>query len=120
VMLVRNNNIDVFPASVANINISYYRYPNTPILDYYIDVNGVKQFLAVGAVHVWATGEIDSAGTTHTLGDANWTSLTVELEFNEDTHSDFMNDILSRAGVRLKEQAVVQMAEQWKAEQKQM
>ena len=69
---------------------------------------------------MWATGEIDSAGVTHTFGDANWASLTSELEFNEDMHNDFSNEILSRVGVRLEKQSVTQMAEAWKQEQKLM
>ncbi|MHC4634870.1 MAG: hypothetical protein ACYSYU_06630 [Planctomycetota bacterium] len=116
----RATEIDVYPASVLNINISYLRYPDTPFLDYYFNTTGYIQFLAAGATHVWATGEIDSARTTHTVGDGNWTSLTVELEFPTDMHSDFMNDILSRVGIRLKEAQITQAAEQWKAEQKQM
>jgi hypothetical protein len=116
----RATTVDVYPASVANINVSYLRYPATPFLDYYIDTNSIIQFLSAGETHTWATGEIDSAGTTHTVGDADWSSLTVELEFVKDMHDDFMNEILSRVGVRLEKAAVTQMAEQWKAEQKVM
>jgi len=116
----RSTEVVIYPASISNINVSYLRYPDTPFLDYYIDTSGYIQFLAAGATHVWATGEVDSAGTTHTLGDANWSSLTVELEFIEDMHLDFLNEILSRVGVRLKEPFIVQAAEQWKNEQKVM
>ena len=120
VAMERGDDLVIKPDSIANINLSYYRYPNTPKLDYYIDTNSVIQFLSAGQTHVWATGEIDSTGTTRTLGQPNWSSQTVELEYNQDMHDDFMNDILSRVGVRLEKQAVVQMAEAWKQEQKQM
>jgi len=116
----RTTEIVVYPATILNINISYMRYPNTPFLDYYIDVNGYIQFLADGATHTWTTGEIDSTGTTRTTGQPDWDSLTEELEFPTDMHSDFLNEVLSRVGIRLQEPQVTQAAEQWKAEQKQM
>ena len=114
----RATQVEVYPATINNINISYLRYPTTPFLDYYIDTNNRIQFLAAGATHTWATGEIDSAGTTHTLGDADWTALTVELEFIQDMHLDFLNEVLSRVGVRLTKPLLVQASEQWKQEQK--
>ena len=119
-LVIRDGAIDIYPVTIANINISYYRFPETSFLDYYIDVNGVIQFLAVGASHVWATGEIDSSGTAHTLGDPNWASLTEELEFDEDMHNDLLNEILSRVGIRLKEPQLTQYAEALKSEQKLM
>lgn len=112
--------IDIYPASINNINISYYRYPSTPFLDYYINATGYIQYLAAGATHTWSTGEIDSAKTTHAGGDPDWSSLTVELEFPVDMHNDFLNELLSRVGIRLKEPQITQVAEQWKAEQKRM
>lgn len=120
VAVERGDYLVVKPDAVTQINMSYYRYPNTPFLDYYVDTNGVRQFLSAGATHTWANSETDSAGTGHSLGDADWSSLTVELEIGEGMHNDFMNEILSRAGVRLEKQAVIQMAEAYKAEQKQM
>ena len=116
----RATEIVVYPASISNINVSYLRYPATPFLDYYIDGNGIMQLLAAGATHVWVTGEIDSSGAEHTVGDADWSSLTVELEFVEDMHMDFFNEVLSRVGIRLKEPMITQAAEQWKLEQKAM
>jgi hypothetical protein len=116
----RATEVVVYPNTISNINVSYLRYPNTPFLDYYIDSSGYIQFLAAGATHVWATGEIDSSGTTHTTGDPNWASLTSELEFIEDMHMDFLNEVLSRVGVRLENPMLTQAAEKWKSEQKLM
>ena len=104
----------------AKVNISYYRYPDTPILDYYIDVNSVLQFLAASESHVWATGEIDSAGTLHTIGDPNWASLTAELEYSIDFHMDIRNEILSGVGINLKEPQITQYAEAMKQQQTQL
>ena len=116
----RATEVVIYPASISNINVSYLRYPNTPFLDYYISAAGYNEFLAAGATRVWATGDTDSAGTVHTIGDADWSSLTVELEFIEDMHLDFLNEILSRVGVILENPLLVQAAEAWKKEQKQM
>jgi len=118
VMMIRDGAITVYPDSIANINISYYRYPNTPFLDYYIDDNGVIQFLSDGATHTWADDEIDSSGESHSAGDPDWTSLTEELEFDVDLHDDFLNEIMSRVGINLKEGMISQYAEQRKAEQR--
>lgn len=98
------------------VEIAYYSFPANPFCDYYIDTNGVMQYLAAGATHAWATGEIDSSGTTHTLGDPNWTSLTVELVYNEDIHFDFMMELASMAGVKLEKPLVTQYAEGMKQE----
>ena len=120
VALERGDDIDFKPSSVVNVNLSYYRFPSTPFLDYYIDSSSVKQWLSAGATHTWVTSEIDSSGTTHTAGDADWSSLTVELEYGKGMQEDFFNEILSRVGIRLKEPVITQYAEQMKAEQKNM
>jgi len=120
VIMERGDNLEIKPDSIVNVNLSYYRYPNDPFLDYYVDVNGLRQWLGAGASHTWVTSEIDSSGTTHTTGDADWSSLTVELEYGEDMHMDFLNEILSRVGIRLKEPTITQYAEAMKVEQKQM
>ena len=120
VAMERGDTLVIKPDTVVNINLSYYRYPNDPFLDYYLDVNGVIQFLGAGVVHVWATGEIDSTGTARVLGQPNWTSLTVELEYNKDFHDDFMNEILSRVGIRLNRPELTQYVEAMKAQDKQM
>jgi len=120
IAMLRGDNIIVKPDSVANVNLSYYRYPSTPFLDYYIATSGIIQWLGAGVTHTWTTTEIDSSGTAHTTGDADWSSLTVELEFNSDLHDDFQNEVLSRVGIRLKEPQITQYAESMKAQQKQM
>ena len=102
--------------ATRDVELTYYSYPITPFCDYYLDVNGVMQFLDAGEAHVWATGEIDSSGTTHTLGDANWASLTVELSYEIDLHWEFMMNVLSTAGIKLEKQMVTQYAEAMKAE----
>jgi hypothetical protein len=89
----------------------YLRYPTTPVYDYYIDVNGNYVYLAEGATHTWTTGEIDSEGTTHTTGDADWDSLTIELDFNDDTDRlKIAYKILAEMGVNLNEGGLYEYA----------
>jgi len=102
--------------ATRDVEVTYYSYPQTPYCDYYLDVNGVMQFLDAGESHVWATREIDSLGVTHTLGDPNWASRTVELAYEIDLHWEFMMNILSAAGVKLEKPQVTQYAEAMKAE----
>ena len=107
-------------AASGPVELTYYSYPATPFCDYYLDVNGVMTFLAAGESHVWATGEIDSDGTTHTIGDPNWASLTVELSYEIDMHWEFMMSLLGAAGIKLEQPMVTQYAEAMKAEAKQL
>ena len=105
--------IVIKPDTITEVNISYFRYPLKPFCDYYIAATtGIKVFLDAAEVRVWATGDIDSSGTTHTFGDANWTSLTQELEFNEDLHEEYMLTILSIAGMKLDKVQLAQYAEE--------
>jgi len=120
IAMERGDNIEVKPDSITNVNLSYYRFPNDPFLDYYVDANGLRQWLSAGATHTWSNGETDSSGTSHNAGDADWSSLTVELEYGKGVHMDFLNEILSRVGIRLKEPMITQYTEQMKQEQKQM
>jgi len=78
--------IEYLPSTLDqnNFTFSYLRNPTVPFYDYYIDANGVVQYLIVGATHTWVTGETDSSGVVHTTGDADWNSLTVELDYEED------------------------------------
>ena len=105
-------------ANVNPVEISYYSFPVTPYCDYYIDVNGVMQFLAAAEVHVWANGEIESDGDLHNVGDPNYTSLTVELAYNEDLHMEFLWNLLSVSGIKLEQPQIAQYSEMMKAEEK--
>lgn len=116
---LHEDEIVIDPTSISSVDFTYIRYPETPFLDYYIDTSGVIQYLAAGATHTWATGEIDSDGTTHTAGDADWSSNTQELEIGEHYHLDFMNYIMGYIGVRLEIPPVSQYAEGMKQQEKQ-
>lgn len=118
VTIAGNNIYFSWGGSVNPVEVTYYSFPADPLCDYYIDVNGVMQFLSAGESHVWATGEIDSSGTTHTLGDPNYNSQTVELVYNEDKHFEFLLNLLSICGIKLEKQLVTQYAEMAKAEER--
>lgn len=120
VAMIRDGVVEVEPATIANINISYYRYPLQPVCDYYIDADGVLQFLGQGETHVWQNGEIDSDGDARVAGDPDWDSRTQELEFNEDFHENFIQELLVRVGIRLNERDVMQYAKALEQEEKQM
>lgn len=97
----------------GNTTILYYmKYPDTPVYDYYIDVNGQYQYLAVGEVHKWTTGEIDSSGVTRTTGDPDYTSTTVELEWKDQDKLKISSKILRYMGIHLDEGEVLQYAQQ--------
>lgn len=99
-----------------NFTLSYLRYPTSPIYDYYITAAGLPVYLAAGATHTWVTGETDSLGATHTTGDANWSSLTVELDFNEEDKLKIAYKIMQALAVPIDEATVYQYAEQAKNE----
>jgi len=113
VIFERAGVIVIKPDTITEVDITYFRYPLKPFCDYYIAATtGIKVFLDAAEVRIWATGDIDSAGTTHNLGDPNWTSLTQELEFNEDLHEEYMLTILSIAGMKLDKIQLAQYAEE--------
>lgn len=105
-------------AAVNPVEFTYYSFPADPFCDYYIDTNGMMQFLDAGESHVWATGEIDSYGVEHNLGDPNYASRTVELVYNEDKHLEFVWEILSVCGVKLEKPELAQYSEVKLAQEK--
>lgn len=118
VAVIRGDDAYIYPSNLSNITLVYIRYPLTPKYDYYIDVNGNYVPLASGATHVWATGEIDSSGTTHTIGDPNYNSTTQELEYDRDIHPEFATRVLERAGVRMTNDMLAQYGLVKKQEEK--
>jgi hypothetical protein len=94
----------------------YMKYPNTPILDWYQDVNGNYVYLTEGEVHTWVTGEKDSNGSTKTTGDPDYTSLTVEVEWKDQDKEVIAHRILRTLGVSIDQQDVAQYAQQMKNE----
>jgi len=102
---------------------SYLRVVTPAFYDYYIDANGVLQYLTAGEYHNWSDGEIDSSGVEHSTGSGSvsvsgydYQSQTVELDFEEEDKLKVAYRILQAVGVPLDESGVFQYAEQLKAE----
>ena len=100
-----------------NTTVLYYlKYPNTPILDWYQDVNGNYVYLTEGESHTWVTGEKDSSGNTKTTGDADYVSTTVETEWKDQDKQAIAHRILRTLGVSIDQKDVAVYAQQMKSE----
>lgn len=97
-------------SAALSFTMTYLRYPTDVVLDYYIDVNGGFQYLAASATHNWVAGEYDSAGNLKTGAESQYTSLTVELEWNEDDQFKILEYILRDVGISINEEGVYQYA----------
>jgi len=105
------------PQNVTSVDITFVEWPDVPFLDYYIDTDGAVQWFDEGdSDHVWTTSEIDSSGTTHTTGDANWEVLTLELDYEPLYHYEFMMDCLAQYGLSINEPNLITYSEQKKTE----
>jgi hypothetical protein len=105
-----------------NLNISYLRYPTDVILDYYIDANGVYQYLGASNGHNWLDGEYDSAGGEHNSGSVSvsgsydYTSQTTESEWNEDDQLKILEYVLRDVGISVDQMGIYQYADAQKNE----
>lgn len=112
-----NNNLylETYSASL-DLLMTYLRYPNDVVLDYYIDVNGKRVFLAASEGKDWNTGDTESDGTIHTAGSYSvsasyqYTSLTTEPEWEEYDQYKILEYILRDVGVSINEEGVYQYA----------
>lgn len=112
-----NNNITVYPTSISSITIDYLKIPANPLLDYYIDSNGLYVYLLEGAIGVSVpSGAVYSDGTP---GPTSVNSLTIDLEWSEETLPIIVNALLQKAGIILGEQMAVEygIAKETKEEQ---
>ena len=95
---INGNNLDILPSTTGEVNFTYLTFPTQPVYDYYIDADDNVVYLAAGATGVSVpAGGTSSAGVA---GPTNVNSATVELEFSEDYHYEFMINLLSAMGVR--------------------
>lgn len=108
--------IRVYPTSVPSVTIDYVAIPATPVLDYYIDTNGLYVYLAEGATGVSIpAGAVYSDGT---VGPSTEDSLTVDFEWHSDQVPMIISEILQKAGLILSEQVAIEygMARETKEE----
>lgn len=111
---IHNGEILIYPTNAANLTWTYLKMPTTPVYDYYIDANYNEVCLASGATHLLTSGEVGSSGQT---AGATVTGTTVELEWDDRIHEEFVNRMLEKLGVNLREPQVVQFSEMRKQEQ---
>jgi hypothetical protein len=97
----QKNYIQFYPSNLQSVEFTYLRLPKTPFFDYTI-ANDQYIFLPAGQFH---NGTVLPAGTP---------SRTVELEWPEETHIDFVMRIMSFVGINLREDQLINFAEQAK------
>lgn len=102
------NSIYIYPTTITAATLIFYRYPVTPVTDFYIDANGEIIIMAEGATHILASGETGSAGQT---AGTTVTSLTVEHEWGRDCAIEMAWIILKNMGVNTSRADVFQVAD---------
>lgn len=109
---IAGESIFILPAGITTATLYYLKTPTDPFFDYYIDANGNIMPLAVGATYTLQAGEVYRDGTTAGLK----TSVTVELEWEDNEQIKIMEGILAKLGASMNEQLVAQLAVQNKNE----
>lgn len=98
--------IEVHPDTITTVYIDYLSLPATPLLDYYIDSNGLYVYMAQGATGVSIpAGAVYSDGTP---GPTTEDSLTIDFEWHEHETPIIINMILQKAGVVLEQQVPIE------------
>lgn len=108
------NSIYIYPTSITTGNLVYYRYPVTPVFDYYIDVYGDIQYLEHGSTYALQAGETGSQGQTSTTV----TSLSVELEWEDAEKLDIVWLSLKQLGINLSRQDLFTISDKIQSEGK--
>lgn len=102
ICVFQSSYIQFYPENLQSVEFTYLRLPKTPFFDYNI-ANDEYVFLPQGQFH---NGSNLPAGTP---------SRTVELEWPEETHIDYVNRILSYVGINLREEQLINFAAQAKS-----
>jgi hypothetical protein len=103
---IADDYIYVVPKEINNIFLYYLKQPDTPYFDYYTDDDYNIQYLAVSSTHVLTTSEVYRDGTAS----GTVTSISVELEWNDEDKIKILHRILAKMGVSMDEQLVAQYA----------
>lgn len=98
----QNAFIRVIPLFINRINFIYYRKPITAYFDYYISETIGIQYLLPNTTHTLLADEVaPNHPTVPPLG--TFTSLSVELDFNEDMHPNYLNKMLELVMTNLRD-----------------
>jgi len=110
---LHNGTFKIYPTNAGSLGWTYLKSPATPVYDYYIDVDLNEVCISPGVSHELASGEAGSVGqTTGTV-----VSGTVEIEWDERIHDEFVARMLEKLGVNAREQDLVQFSQMRKQEQ---
>jgi len=101
-------NVYVYPSSILASDIIYYRYPTTPVFDYYVSASGEMIYLTNGQTHDLTAGEVDSSGNTS----GTFTSTSEELEWGDSEKIDIAWIIIKNMGINLSRQDLTGIASQ--------
>jgi hypothetical protein len=104
VCVIDDESLRIKPSNITSVVINYFRFPTTPLYDYYVDANDNVVYLAVGGSHTLTAGETGSSGGTS----GTVTSSTVELEYPIDLHAEFLNRLIGRLGLPKRDQLLLQ------------
>lgn len=110
---ILGNSLYVYPDTISSATLTFYRYPVSPNLSYYIDVDGNIVPLAAGATHTLTTGEVGMNGETS----GTITSTTVEHEWSQEVAPDLAYIIVRNMGINLGRQDVMVAAQQIKTQE---
>ena len=118
-----NNNLYIEPYDNSyEFLLSYLRYPLDVVLDYYVDATGNFQYLGASSGHNWVDGEYDSDGDEQTSasvsisGSYEYTSTTVEPEWNNDDRLKILEYILRDVGISIDQMSIYEYANMQKNE----
>jgi len=101
---------EIYPSTILSAKLIYYRNPITPVFDYYIDANGVINYLDEGATYILQTDEVGSAGQTS----GTVTSSSVEMEWRDQEKMDIAWMICRNFGINIQRQDLTTYALQIK------
>ena len=113
-----SSRIQVYPNTIASVSINYLKLPVAPVLDFYINANGLYTYLDEDATGITIpVGAVYSDGVTVNPSTVN--SLTKNFEWHEHQTPIIISMILQKAGIILSDQTAIQygIAKQTKSEQ---
>jgi len=102
--------ITVYPITLTSINLSYLKFPATPLLDYYVTSAGLIVYLEEGARHVNVpAGAEYRTGTTG--GPAVYVdSATRNWQWDDDVLPHIIFALLQKAGMNIQDMNTINMA----------
>jgi len=107
---ILGNSLYIYPTTITSATLTFYKYPVSPSLSYYIDENGEIVPLAVGETHTLTSGEVGMNGETS----GTITSSTVEHDWGSECGIDLAYIILKNMGINLARADVYSAASQIK------